>query len=142
MTPSAAVIEGLRFLHGTWRGEGTYRGVAVTTRSTAAPFAGEMIRLDVETSDASRVVHRERIVFKPDAAGRVTASTSPWRGDGQAWTVEEAGPGAWTLHHPGLRWTIRRTPEGYEESFGVADPAGGVTPVVVLRHRRDEDLPQ
>lgn len=139
MTPAAATIEGLRFLLGAWRGEGTYRGVAVTTRSVAAPFAGGMIRLDVETSDASRIVHRERIVFRPEDDGRVTASTSPWRGDGQAWAVEETAPGAWSLRHPGLSWTMRRTGDGYEETFGVVRSSGDVTPVVVLRHRREED---
>jgi hypothetical protein len=138
MTPPCR-IEDLGFLVGSWRGEGRLRGAAVTTRSVGSEFGGNMIRLDVETEREGAVVHKERILFGVRAAG-VEATTSPWRGDAQRWTVEAAGPGRFVLTSPGLRWTIEQVgPGAYAEVFGRASAGGEFEGVVELVHRRVEE---
>lgn len=132
-------IDDLRFLVGAWRGEGSVRGRPAESRAECAPFAGDLLRMDVETRSGGAVVHRERIVFRGDdaAGGAVTASTSPWRGAAQVWRVTRRADGVFRLEHPGFSWEIAPDgPDAYEERFDAVG-ASGREPVVALRHRRE-----
>jgi hypothetical protein len=128
-------IASLSFLAGTWRGEGTLRGDAVATSTVATPFGESMLRVDVETRRRGETVHRERIVFR-ERDGRLEATTSPWRGDAQIFSVsEEPGP-RFVLSCGDLRWTIEASgADAFEERFGKLD-GGRFEEIVALRHVR------
>ena len=127
----------LAFLVGRWRGEGTLRGEAVTTRSECAAAADGSLRLDVETRRGGDVVHRESVEFRSGADGRVVVTTSPRSGTVQTWDV--SGDAArLVLRHPGFVWEIRPGRDAWDETFDAVARDGLTSRIVSLRHVRLE----
>lgn len=131
---------GLGFLVGRWRGEGTLRGKPVTSRTECHVAAqGGSLSMRTETLRGGAVLHQEDLLWMPATGALVRCVVRPRSDEEQVWRVRAAGDGVWELSYPGHAWTIRRTADGYEESYGTVGAGGTVTPVVLLRHRRCED---
>jgi hypothetical protein len=133
-------IEDLRFLVGSWRGEGTLRGKPVTSRSVCriSPNAKDALTLRVETLRDGAVIHEEDVHWMADSAVLVRCVTRPRSDEEQVWRVRQSADGrSWELTYPGHAWSIRRTDEdAWEETFSTVGADGAAKPVVVLRHVR------
>ena len=129
-------LDGLRFLVGRWRGEGTLRGEAVTTRSRPALAADGSLRLEV-LARQGEVVRRERVTFREDDSGVVVSTTEPRPGVTQRWSVEDVD-GVIVLRSPGFVWHVLPGDRDYEEMFDAVAPDGRTTRIVALRHVRRE----
>lgn len=132
-------VEGLRFLAGIWRGAGTVRGDAVTSRVEGSLRDDGAIVLDHVTMREGAADHRERIVVLEER-GRLRAYIRAASGPEQrfqggsvdfGWRFTRADP---KLGH--LAWEV--APDGddrFEERFVMGEGAAAET-VVRLRHER------
>jgi hypothetical protein len=138
-----STLAGLRFLAGRWRGEGTLRGVRITSFNVWRDDADGSLRLSSDTLRDGQVVHRECAVLREAAPGRIAATSSSDRVPAQSWDVAAVEAGRWTLTHPGFAWEIRRESDDvYAETFDEVRSLGSAERVVELRHVRVPEPPR